>query len=317
MSPTRKAAILLLSLDQSMASQVLGHLSREEVEAATLAIAEMGHVTLDEQNAVLTEFKSQFHSSPKIRRGGPETARELLEQVLGDDAEPVQESIEPTVEAGSFAFLNHHPVEDIQVLLADESSQVIAVVVAQLAPALSNAIIAGFEPDRQADILQRIARLGATDEAILDEIANILRSRLTRSRVRKGGMPHAVSVLREGTRESNRSILKSLENRGASIAHELRQSLFTFDDVLKLDDATLRIVLEETNHRHWALALKASNETIRQKVFSCLSSHVAQALKREMQTLGPVRLSEMTVVRQQISEDIHRLDQTGVIELPV
>ena len=86
MHNTHKAAILLLSLDQSLAAQVLGHLPRELVERATLAVAEAEEITLDQQNAVLMEFQSQFHSQPRLRRGGPETARQLLAQTVGDDA---------------------------------------------------------------------------------------------------------------------------------------------------------------------------------------------------------------------------------------
>ena len=318
MQPSRKAAILLLSLDQTLAAQVLGHLPRELVERATLAIAETEDVSLDEQNAVLAEFQTQFHSQPKLRRGGPGPARELLTQTLGDDAAaPIQERVEQALGAGPFAFLSQRSADDIRPLLMEESPQLIAVVAAQLPPALSASVLQGLPPDRQADVLQRVARLGPTDPDVLADIAATLKQRLGQPRVRKGGVSRAAELLRESPRATSRSMLAALDNRNADLADELRQTLFSFDDLLKLDNDTLRLVLQETDDRQWAMALKASPEPVRRKVLDCLSPRVAQAMKDEMESLGPIRLSEMTAVRQQIADSIRRLEDAGMIELPV
>lgn len=318
MHGSRKAAILLLSLDQTMAAQVLGHLPRELVERATLAIAGTEDVSLDEQNAVLIEFQTQFHSQPKLRRGGPGPARELLTQALGDDAAAsIQERVEQTLDAGPFAFLSQRSADDIRQLLMEESPQLIAVVAAQLPPALSATVLEGLPPDRQADVLQRVARLGPTDPEILTDIASTLKERLGQPRVSKGGVSRAAALLRESPRTTSRSMLAALDNRNADLADELRQTLFSFDDLLKLDDDTLRLVLQETDDRQWAMALKASPEPVRRRVLECLSPRVAQAMKDEMDLLGPIRLSEMTAVRQQIADSIRRLEDAGMIELPV
>ena len=101
------------------------------------------------------------------------------------------------------------------------------------------------------------------------------------------------------------------------LADELRQTLFTFDDLLKLDDVTLQVILRETDDRPWALALKASPVAVRQKVMGCLPPPVALAFRIEMESLGPVRLSEMTSVRQQIANSIRLLEDAGRIALPL
>ena len=318
MHNTHKAAILLLSLDQSLAAQVLGHLPRELVERATLAVAEAEEITLDQQNAVLMEFQSQFHSQPRLRRGGPETARQLLAQTVGDDAAaPIQARVEQTRDAGPFAFLTTRHADDIRPLLIDESPQLIAVVAAQLPPALSAAVLAGLPVDVQADVLQRVVRLGPTDPEILADIAASLKSRIGQPPVRRGGVSRAVALLRESPRSTSRSMLAALDDRSADLAEELRQTLFSFDDLLKLNADTLQLILQETDDRQWAMALKASPEPVRRKVLGCLSPPVAQAMKAEMESLGPIRLSEMTAVRQQIADRIRRLEDAGMIELPV
>ena len=318
MHTTHKAAILLLSLDQSLAAQVLGHLPRELAERASLAVAEIGEVTLDEQQAVLIEFQSQFHAQPRLRRGGPESARQLLAQTFGvDEAAPIQTRLEQTRDAGPFAFLTTRHADDIRPLLIDESPQVIAVVSAQLPPALSAAVLAGLRVDVQADVLQRVARLGPTDPDILADIAASLKERIGQPLVRKGGVSRAAAMLRESPRTTSRSMLAALDGQSADLADELRQTLFSFDDLLKLETDTLQLILQETDDRQWAMALKASPESVRRKVLGCLSPHVAQAMKDEMESLGPIRLSEMTAVRQQIADSIRRLEDAGMIELPV
>ena len=303
MHTTHKAAILLLSLDQSLAAQVLGHLPRELAERASLAVAEIGEVTLDEHQAVLIEFQSQFHAQPRLRRGGPESARQLLAQTFGvDEAAPIQTRLEQTRDAGPFAFLTTRHADDIRPLLIDESPQVIAVVSAQLPPALSAAVLAGLRVDVQADVLQRVARLGPTDPDILADIAASLKERIGQPLVRKGGVSRAAAMLRESPRTTSRSMLAALDGQSADLADELRQTLFSFDDLLKLETDTLQLILQETDDRQWAMALKASPESVRRKVLGCLSPHVAQAMKDEMESLGPIRLSEMTAVRQQIAD---------------
>jgi len=271
-----------------------------------------------EQQAVLVEFQTQFQVQPQLRRGGPGPARELLVQTLGDDAAaPIQERVEQKLDAGPFAFLNQRNAEDIRLLLMEESPQLIAVVAAQLPPALSASVLQGLPPDRQADVLQRVARLGPTDLDVLADIATTLQQRLGQPHVRKGGVSRAAALLRESPRDASRSMLAALNDQNADLADELRQTLFSFDDLLKLDDDTLRLVLQETDDRQWSMALKASPEPVRRKVLGCLSPHVAQAMKSEMETLGPIRLSEMTAVRQQIADSIRRLEDAGMIELPV
>ena len=248
----------------------------------------------------------------------PEAVPEIFEQLAPKVVAPVvQERIAPKFDAGPFAFMiGRHP-DDIRQLLVDEHSQTIAVIAAQLPPSVSAAVLAGFPPDIQADVLHRVAKLGPTDPEILADIAIGLKERLGRPPVRAGGISQAAAVLRESSRSTSRSMLLTLDDQDADLADELRQTLFSFDDLLKLDDDTLRTILEETGDHQWALALKASPVAVRKKVLGCLAAHVSRAFQDEMNSLGPVRLSEMTSVRQRIAESIHKLEEKGLIDLPI
>lgn len=335
MNGVRKAVVLLTSLDKALAAQILALLPRDQVERATLAIASAATPAAEELSSVLVEFRAKFQSRP-VRQRSPGLSYESISQArvevptmesaprspLQPVSTPANSNIparrdESPADAGPFRFLNGRHPDDVLHLLADEQPQTIAVIAAQLEPSFSAAVLAGMAPDRQAEVLQRIARLGPTDPEILTDIATAIKDRIGRPRVRAGGVPHAAAILRESTRPASRALLTSLEDHDSDLADELRQTLFSFDDLLKLDEETLRIILQETDDRPWALALKASPEVVRQKVFSCLSERIARALREEMDSLGPIRLSEMTTVRQQIADSIRRLEDAGMIALPV
>lgn len=312
----RKPAILLLSLDQSLAAEVLGKLPREQVERITLAIANAEKVTREEQESILGEFKTAFMSRPLIQPTGPDAARELLDRTLDqNDFEPMQQRIEEQVAAGPFAFLHNRHADDIRRLIQHEHPQTIAIVAAQLPPRLAAQILAGFEAESQAEILGRLARIGPADADVLTEIASLLRERVGRIPNRSGGLNRAADVLRESSRSTSHSVLKSLNRKDTNLADSLRDSMFSFKDIMSLDDATLRNVLQETGHCQWAVALKGGPEVLRERVLSSLSASIAEALKSEIDSVGPLRLSEITAAQQQIAETILTLEGENEIIL--
>ena len=153
---TQKAAILLLSLDQAMAADLLGRLPRDQVERIALAIANAGAVTREQQEGVLQEFKLAYDSRPLMQTPGSETARELLERSLDqNEIEPTQQRLDERVHAGPFAFLHSRHPDDIRKLVENEHPQAIAVIAAQLPSNLASQVLAGLESNLRVDVLGR------------------------------------------------------------------------------------------------------------------------------------------------------------------
>jgi flagellar motor switch protein FliG len=317
MDGARKTAVLLLSLDQTVAATLLRRLPREQVEQVTLAIASAENVTREEQEQVLNEFKVAFANRPLIQPLGPETARELLEKSLDQaDVEPTETRLDEMIYAGPFAFLHDRHADDIRRLIECEHVQTIAVIAAQLPPDLAAQILNGFAPDLQADILARLARLGPADAGLLEEIAGLLKERIGPVPVRKGGVLNAAEVLRETTRTTSRSILDSIHRKDAALGDLIEGSLFPFEDIIAFDDATWRIVFEKTYQCRWGIALKGTSETLRQRVLQSLPDRLAKALIEQMNSAGPIRLSEITGARSEIIEMILALEAAQLVTLP-
>ncbi len=316
MNGTRKTAILLLSLDQSLASEVMGKLPREKMEQVALAIANADHVTREEQEAVLNEFKTAFVSRPLMQPAGPETARELLERTIDQaNVGPIEQRLDEQLEAGPFAFLHNRHSDDVRRIIEQEHPQTIAVIAARLPANLASQVLAGFSPSQQAEIVGRLARLGPTDADVLAEIATLLQIRSSRKEVRVQGMDHAAEVLHESERTMSQAILNTLEQKDSNIAETIRDTLFSFQDLDNLNDETLETILKETAESPWTVALKGCSESLRQRVIKRLPTKVGDALKTEMKSIGPLRLSEITAGQQQIARAILILEANGHIEL--
>ncbi|HEY0981967.1 flagellar motor switch protein FliG [Schlesneria sp.] len=314
---TQKTAILLLSLDQAMAADLLGRLPRDQVERIALAIANAGTVTREQQEAVLSEFKTAFESRPLMQPAGSETARELLERSIDqNEIEPIQERLEERVHAGPFAFLHSRHPDDIRKLIETEHPQAIAVIATKLPSLLASQVLAGLEPSLRVDVLGRMARLGPTDAELLDEIAFILKVRIGQAPLRLGGISAAAAILRESPPAVSRDLLQSLDQKDTGLAGSLRESMFAFTDIIDIEDDSLGIILHETKSCSWALALKGCSDKLRQRVVRALPAPQGKGLARDIQSLGPLRLSEITAAQQEILRSIHALAAEGDIVLP-
>ena len=313
----RQSAIILLSLDRTLATDVLAKLPREQVEQITFAIAKAENVTRDEQERVLRSFQAAFLARPLMQPAGPETARNLLERTLEqDDVDAVQQSIDLQVKAGPFAFLHHRHPDDIRQLIQDEHSQTIALVISQLSPPLAAQVLAGLAPVVQADVLGRIARLGPTDIEVLTDIASLLGQRIGRTPIRTGGLEHAADLLQETRPALADSVLRTLDQRDSKSADAIKDELFSFNELELLDDATLRLVLERTNQFRWSVALKGASVNLRQRILGSVASPLAKALRSEFESMGPLPLSEISIVQRQIAATIRDLSEAAEIPLP-
>ncbi|MCX7392806.1 MAG: hypothetical protein NTW75_01620 [Planctomycetales bacterium] len=312
MNGPQKAAILLLSLEQTAAAQILRLLPRELVECVTLAIAETEITCLNKlkQDSVFEEFQLRFQDQPTLRYGGPESAREILVQAIENGENVTTDNPDDLrISAGPFAFLCQRPTDQIHALLVDESPQLIALVAAHLPPEYSASLLADFPKEHQTDVLQRISRLGETNLEILMDIAAILKSRLQSiatqptERMRDTAIPSGLSSKRK---------LSSVNASDISPTPRdvlQQRTSFSFDDLPKYDNEELALIVRETTDCNWAIVLKTISEPIRRKVLRCVSIPLAQELKTEMDALGPIRLSEITTARQRIADKIHKLKE--------
>ena len=320
MEDLRKAAILLLSLEKPLAAEVLSQMPRRMVEAVTLEIARSQDVTRDEQEAVIREFSSLADEQTPIERGGMEFADALLRQSLGDDgAGEILAHVRQSMSSVPFGFLHKAGSDNLLTFIVEEHPQTIALIMSHLPASMAAEVLSGLPPGKQIEVIRRVANMEQTSPEVVHDVEQSLESRMTstfnQQLEKAGGIPMVAQILNVTDRVTNTGVLDSLEQDDPDLVDEIRRLMFVFDDILKLDDRAIQSLLKEIDNSQWALALKGASEEITQRVLGNLSQRAADLLREEMEFLGPVRVSDVESVQQQIVDVVRRLEDAGEIDV--
>lgn len=320
MDDIEKAAILILSLDKPVAAEVMSQLPRQMVEMITLRIAQIDHITKDKQQQVFDEFYGELGQHAGIERGGLDFANELLQQSLGaDGANAILENVRQTINSVPFGFLQKAGADNLLTFISEEHPQTIALIMSHLPPQLSAEVLGGLPPDKQLDVIRRIATMEQTNPEVVRDVEASLEGRMksmfSQTMEKAGGVNSVAQILNITDRMTNKSILESLEEDDAELVEEIRRLMFVFEDLLKLDDKAIQKLLKEVDNNQWSTALKGASEEISEKVFSNLSQRAAETLREDMEYLGPVRVSDVEAMQQQIVDTVRRLEDAGEIEI--
>ncbi len=313
-----KAAILIISLGLELSSTIFKFLRQDEVERIVLEIAKISTVPIDKRDAVLAEAYQRAIAIKYINEGGIEYAKEILERSFGSgQADDMTNRL--------FAALKHgNPLELIkktepaQLLqfIQDEHPQTIALILVYMAPDQAGAVLSALQPELQAEVAMRIALLQKAAPEVLEQLDELLGRRLSVTGAdfsKAGGVQSLATVMGFVDRETEHNILDGLSKRDPELAIEVKNLLFVFEDIVNLDDRSIQRVLKEADGKDLALALKASNEDLLQRVFKNMSSRASVLLREEIELLGPTRMREVGKAQQSIVDVIRTLEENGQI----
>lgn len=314
----RKAAILMVALGPEKAAQVMKHLDEDVVEQIVVEIAGIGKVSPEERKQVLEEFVSLVKAKEMIAEGGLEYARKVLEKAFGPErARKIIERLMANLQVKPFSFIrNADPIQLVN-FLQNEHPQTIAVVLSYLEPTLAAQILGALPDNLQVEVLKRVALLERTSPEIVREIEKNLEKKLagfvsqTYSKV--GGIDTAAEIMNNMDRSTEKKIMDRMMQESPELAEEIRRRMFVFEDILKLDDRSVQLVLREVDMRDLALALKGASDELKEKIMKNMSKRAAALLKDEMEYMGPVRLKDVEEAQQKIINVIRRLEEAGEI----
>ncbi len=319
MPSIRKAAVLLMSLPEEEAAQVLGKLTPKQVEAVTIEIAKLGDISGDEQETVIAEFADSSPSSLGGSKGGLDAAKSLVERALGKNAGNTLDNVRQQIEALPFGFLQKVDSQNLLTFIIDEHPQTIALILSHLPAAQAANIVAGLPSDRQLAVIRRVAMMGQTNPEIIQEVERGLESRMSSVMSQQfeaaGGVPTVAEILNVADRATERTLLENLAQEDPDLVEEIRRLMFVFEDLTKFTDKDIQMVLKNVESSQWAMALKGASEELRQKVLGNMSQRAADMLREEMEYLGPVKLSAVEQTQQQIVDVVRRLEDSGEITM--
>lgn len=314
----KKAAIFLISIGREISSEVMKHLREAEIEELTLEIARIEKVDPEERDRVLMEFQEMMLAQEFITQGGIEYAREVLEKALGAErAIEIINRLTSSLKVRPFDSIRQADPGQILNFIQGEHPQTISLILAYLPPEVSSQILQRLPEDMQADITRRIATMDRTSPDVIREVERILERKLSalvnEEFTTAGGVDAIVEVLTKVDRATEKSILETLDSEDPQLAEEIKKRMFVFEDITLLSDRDVQAVLREVDMKELALALKAVDETVKEKIFSNMSKRAASMLQEDMEYMGPVRLRDVEEAQQKIVNIIRKLEEQGDI----
>lgn len=318
MSDIHNAAVLLMTLPEEEASQLLAKLDPKQVEQVSIEIAKTGVVSAEEQERVIREF-TESNPSMTVGGGGLELAKTLLRKALGANANTALNNVKQSIEATPFAFLRNVDSQNLLTYLVEEHPQTIALIISHLPPNQGAEILAGLPEVRRTQVVRRIATMGRTNPEIIREVEKGLERRMasvmTQSFEHAGGVGAVAELLNVSDRAVERAVLENLGQEAPELVEEIRRLMFVFEDIARFSDKDIQTVLKNVETSQWAMALKGASETLKEKILSNMSERAAQTLREEMEYLGPAKRSVVEAKQQEIVDIIRGLEERGELDL--
>ena len=318
LSGEEKAAVLLLTLGENAASEVMKHLEPKDIRRLGVPMTTMTDLTPELRNDVLQEFRS-LSSLASEGVEGKDYMKKILTKALGQQkATQILSTLSSQEYAGldSLKWLDSKAIER---MVSAEHPQTAAVILAHLEADQASQVLLLLPEAARVDIAYRLATMEEIQPDVLKELSEVLESELkvgAKSQGQQlGGVKFLADLMNGLDKTSEQALTASLTERNAGLADSVRQLMFVFDDLAGVDDRGLQELLKEIAKEDLILALRAVGETVKDAIFRNMSSRAAELLKDDMEAGGPVRLSDVEKAQRNILQVARKLEEEGRIIL--
>lgn len=317
---TERAAILLLSLGEQDAAQVLKHMGAREVQRIGSAMAALSNVSREEVQGVITEFASLVETQTSVGVGTEEFLRKVLVEALGEEkASNIIDRISIGRSSKGLEALKWMDARAVAELIRLEHPQIVAIVLAYLEPDQSAEILACLPPGMRSDVLVRIATLDGVQPSALTELDDIMEKQFAGKGAHRtsvlGGAKAAANIINNLEPSQEGVIMEQITQTDQALSARIQDLIFVFDNLLEIDDRSMQELLRQVPSDKLLLAMKGCEEAMKEKIFKNMSQRAAEMLKDDLESKGPVRISEVEAAQKEILQTARKLAEAGTIAL--
>lgn len=319
----RAIAMLLLSIDQELSAKVLRNFSDDTVDKVTRAMQELQEMAID-RDTVRTVYASAVQ---RMRQGGMALGdvgglmRTVLSRAFGEErsTDVARRANGDILAKRPFAMFEQLTAEDLANLLTEEHPQIAAVFIAHLDRKKGGEVLKHLEEDVRADLVHRVATLDRTPADVVQRVLEVMRKKvkdlgLTTLRSEPKAWIKAAASLLNNLGGGDKAVLEKIEASDADIAVAIREQMFTFDDLQKLDKKSMQKVLAAVDSRQLSLALKAVIPPVEQAILGNLSKRAGDMVREERDNLGPTPLSDVLAAQGEILKTVRDMMDKGEIK---
>lgn len=313
-----RSAALIMSLDEDSAAEVFKFLSAQEIQRLSATMTNMPQVTQEQMAKTLEEFHADSEQFSAVNLLSTDHIRSVLVKALGQErASSLLEDIyESSGQNNGIETLNLMEPPLVAEMIRDEHPQIIATIMVHLERHQASQILEHFSDTLRNDVLLRIATFSGVQPAALQELTEVLSNMLSGQNLKRskmGGIRTAAEILNLMPGQQEEQVLEAVRNHDESLAQQIIDEMFVFENLVGLEDRSIQLLLKEIDNETLVTALKGSPEAIIQKFLQNMSQRAAEMLRDDMETRGPVRVSQVEAEQKSILQTVRRLADSGEI----
>ncbi len=318
---TQRAAILLMSLGEQDAANVLKQLDAREVQKLGIAMAELKEVSREQMSSVLDKFIGIADAKANIAGGSQDYVRRVLTQAVGKQkTDMLLDRVSSGQTGQGIEALKWMEAKAVAQIISGEHPQIAAIVLAHLEPEQSAAILPLLNEDLRTEVLMRIASLNEVPQTALDRTRSV--GRETGERRAAGAAcgasaarARAANILNAMERDKSGEEIGKIEKADGEMHQQIKDLLFVFDNLLDVDDRGIQALLREVGSDTLAVALRGAEPEVQEKILKNMSKRAAEILKDDMEARGPVKLTDVEAAQKEIIVIAQRMAEEGTISL--
>ncbi|MCS6957350.1 MAG: flagellar motor switch protein FliG [Aquificaceae bacterium] len=320
LSKSQKAAILLMAMPPQIAVEVMKELSDEEIQELLMHATNLEGITLKDIEEIAKEFIEEYKATSFIAPDVDALLEFARKTLPPDKFAKIYEFLSSSSLIKSFQELERVDSKILANILKNEHPQTIAVVLSQLSPAKSSEILKLLPDTIAIDVIKRLATLENISPEFFGELIEVLAEEIRSMGVsgimqKMEGITLTAELLNMLDREAVNKILAKLDEEDPYLSEKIKEKMFTFEDIRKLDNRAIVEVLKAVDKSTLIIALKGAPEDIKEKFFSNMSKKAADIMREDMEALGPVRASEVEKAQKQVIQVIKNLADQGIIDI--
>lgn len=314
----KKTAVLLLTMGEQFASEMFKRMEREELAAVSKAMVELETVPKEMVDDILREYYQALVTGREMIRGGQDAVKRLLlPNVDNETAKYVSDYLALDTGPQPFREIGKVSPKLLAQILRNEHPQTLALIVGNLPSEQAADLLTKLPAGVRAEVLMRLANLEAVPEEMLMAVDKVLQSQLIamggKEGKKVGGINSVAEILNAVDRATEEEVLAEIEEESASMAEEIRNLMFVFEDVKSLEDRSIRELLKEISNEDLTMALRGTTDDLRSIFFRNMSERASNMIREDLEIMGPTRLADVEAAQQNIVRIVRRLEGEGRI----
>jgi flagellar motor switch protein FliG len=316
-----RAAILLMTLGESEAAEILKHMGAKDVQRLGRSMAELANVSKEEVRAVLTEFTAAVEMQTSVGVGSDDFIRRVLVNALGEEkAASLMDRISLGGQRKGLDALKWMDSRAVSELVRNEHPQIIAIVLSYLEPEQAAEVLGHFPAPMRSDLITRVALLDGIQPSALAELDEMMEKQFSGvggsgKSSSLGGLKAAAEMLNLLDSSMGTAIMADIGKTDERLSQNIQDLMFVFDDLLEIDDRGMQELLRQVPADKLLIALKGVDDNFKNKVYKNMSQRAAEMLKSDLEAKGPVRLADVEAAQKEILLAARKLADEGTINL--